>query len=282
MDKLLSSEYGPLMNVLRFLDDRDIKKLCFVHSSSKQQMMIRFNKFKELSVLGRKLENKVMDTKTLSYYHLIPIYLKFIDGLAPPLNVMNDEQMAFINKNISSMTNRIHSDFDKLQSAVSIGQKVNPKDLTCFGLVNKFAFRSFLKSIIHKYDAKYVSDMICKKILAFILSLDNHYILVLDLYKCFGSDFVNELWSLLDETIYFDKLFDHFAIYSRYVENILECCEQNKNYTKFELEQIIQDGADLLNLIEIIYERFPKYKFLDRDSIIKFSMYELKYQIESL
>ena len=295
--ELLNSNYGPIVNIIRFLKKEDLRKLAFVCSSNIKQMIEKYKNFKQLGIMGRKLETVTFEPRYISFQHRIPSIMKFMDELALPVNVLSEKQDEFLQdhgflKNRQYTFDKATTDLYNLDYAISIGEKISPSVLISFAIMQKYRFVSIVKHMVKEYkDTNLVKSMLPKKCMALILSQDTHYLLVLAFYKLFGISYVKELIEMLDKNLYFKRLFHSYKIYAQRVENVTtEYEEYNNQYSIKSLTSIIKEGSNILKFTEELMEAYPEInveqnarnlRVKSNLDAVKWSMYDIKDLIET-
>lgn len=295
--ELLNSNYGPIVNILRFLKKEDLRKLAFVCSSNIKQMIEKYKNLKQLGIMGRKLETVTFEPRYISFQHRIPAIVKFMDELALPINVLSQKQEEFLQdhgflKNREYTFDKATTDLYNLDYAISIGEKISPSVIICFALMQKYRFVFIVRHMVKEYkDTNLVKSMLPKKCMALILSQDTHYLVVLAFYKLFGISYVKELIEMLDKNLYFKRLFHSYKIFTQRVENITADYEEYDNqYSIKSLTNIIKEGSNILKFTEELMEAYPeislvenerKYRVKSNLDGVKWSMYDIKDLIET-
>jgi hypothetical protein len=262
--QLFNENYGPIVNILRFLNKEDIRKLAFVCSSNINQMVCRYKTYKSLSSLGRKIETSIFETKKISFHPKISVIKQFMKEISTPLNNLTSEQYKFLDgigfiKNKEYNFTQATKDLHILHSAVSIGEKIDQDILTTYALMQKYRFQSLVVEMVKSYnDPLFVRSMLPLKAVALIICQDVHYLIVLRVFKFFGISYIKELIEMLDQPIYFKRLFKSFEIYTERGESLIRDYEIfNTRYKIKHLTSIVNEGRMIIQFVDSIIENFP-------------------------
>jgi len=267
---LKTHQAGPLANILRYLNSKDLKKLSFVFSSSREEMRNRYQSYKELCSLGRKIETVIFDSRYVSFEPTyIQTIIKFIDSVQGPWNHLTKEQTTFLtnlektrdlNFNLKKVANNLYN----LRFGIKLGEKVKQDLLAALVIDQKYRFISIVKIMVKKYkNSNYVLSMMPKKAIGVVMGNEKHYIFIFKLYKLFGIDYIKELISNLDSELFFKNLFSAMKSYIYRVANFDDAYQNYRStfhYDKKQLEKIIRIGCKLIGFIRNLVK---EYHYID-------------------
>ncbi len=166
----------------------------------------------------------------------------------------------------------------------------------------------FIKFLLEIYqDELFVMKMLPMKTIALVLSMDDNYYRLLQLYKMFGENFILNLLDYYDVEKFFKKFMSDTIIYSNQVNNLTEIDDdmfwRNEDYLRRpsleHLETVYKEGEDLIDLISLFCREYPEVmdiqstykanysseeKELDFNTMMKFieiSMCDISYCMDS-
>lgn len=290
-DFLKMKQFGPLVNTLIYLNDEDLKKLSFVYAKNREEMEKNYEKYKELRKIGRKTNQKSFDPTYLSYYKMISELNSFIDSLSIPVNHLSEKERKYDDflKNESWLDKKCKSDIENVILAIESAEKFGNETMTAIMMKSRHSYTiiHILETLMSVYQEKdFVIKMLPKKTLAFLIGQDDHYMLILWIYKIFGLEFIFELMKYLDPVKFMTLFLGNTLIFSRRVCNICESYSEN-NDSIFALDDIIEEGKDIKELVYKLQNEYPfvhemeyssdngKISFLDICKNIDISLSEL-------
>jgi len=259
---LTQKSIGPFMNILLYLEDKDLKKLSFVLSSTRGEMMNNFRELMNLLMIGRKIEPTLFDIKYLSYHSFNREINLFIDAKSIPLNHMTETDVQTWNRfqGEDKFPKFPESNLFNLRFGISRGEKLSKEVLTTLFVKEKWGFYNLIEMFLEVYqETKFVMDMLPKKAIAMIISQDTHYLKILKLYKLFGFEFIQSLLSYLDFERYIKRFGKNSFIFHKRVQNLMDSYDEDANYRfpKEGLCDILEEGTTLYELIHKFKEEYP-------------------------
>jgi hypothetical protein len=264
MQEIFHSTNGPAIYIFCQLDKNDLKKLAFIFSSSISEMEEKYKTFKDMAVMGRKLETKIFNRNHLYFESDIPSILKFVNSIQKPFNVLNREQELFMEKasRINDMCHyqRIERDVKKMKQGLFIGEKIEQDVLIVFSLIQKNRFQRLLFKMIKCFkDPKFVISLIPIPALSLALSRQPHFLILKRFLKLFGMDILKPIiLQYLDEGIFFSDLFESIDRYTFNTEQLLdELYHKQIVLTNQQLLNMIKEGSKIIDLCDELLLHFP-------------------------
>jgi hypothetical protein len=307
-DFIMTKQLGPLTNVLKYLNEEDLKNLSFVTSDTRMKMMENYEEFKLLKMMGRKIESKIFEHKYLTFCESISEINQFIDAIHVPVNELSEKERLYIKTIELPFLSRFDdNDLFNIQFGLERGEKLDKSLVNVIFIKSRFVMIYFIEFLLEIYqDELFVIKMLPMKTIALVISMDDHYCRLLQLYKMFGENFILNLLDYLDVKKFFQNFMKSTIIYSSAVENLTEIDEHIEWYNETpsygpsleHMEEVYREGEDLMDLISLFCREHPvimeiqtKYnvnysseeKELDFETMTRFidiSMYDIKSCIE--
>jgi hypothetical protein len=251
---------GPLTKTLVYLDDKDIKTLSFVMSSTKKEMDMNYEEFRKMKIMGKKIETEKFDPKHLSFNKFIQEINLFVDSIPTPLNLSENQKKYIVDHHKESISSRENDLFNNISFGIESGEKFDKSVLSAIFIRSKYSMIQIIEMFLQNYsDPSFVMNMLPMKAIAIVIDSDEHYIKLLELYKKFGMKIIRNIIEYFDIERFFKKFMTSTLCYSRYVSRHLDLLEEETYLADSEyLTEILDEGNDLKKLCVSMVEEYPE------------------------